>query len=199
MKQQLKTFIVALALLSLPSLAQQLRLGQPSYGGNGCPAGTASVMVSPSGQELSILFDQFIAESGRDVGRNFDRKSCNLTVPVHVPNGYSVGIFQVDYRGFNRLPWGARARFDAEYFWAGSRGPRVTRHFQGPLNQDFFVRDELAAKTVVWAPCGQSVNLRVNASISNETNRWGEQAFTAIDSTDISAEIIYHLRWRRCF
>ncbi|MCS6838468.1 MAG: DUF4360 domain-containing protein [Bdellovibrionaceae bacterium] len=196
------TLLAALALLlglSQVSLAQSIRLGTPSYGGSGCPAGTASVSVSPDGSTITILFDQFTAESGGHSGKQVDRKSCNLSIPVEVPQGYSVAIFQVDYRGFNSLPWGARSQFEAEYFWAGSRGRRVSRSFFGPLNDNFFIRDELLARTLVWTPCGKSVNLRANVAIMNQTNNFMEQTLTAVDSADISSELVYHLQWRRCY
>src|SRR5258708_1302919 len=88
----------------------EVRLGNPEYGGSGCPAGSAAVAVSPDARALSILFDQFIAEAGGDTGRSITRKTCNLAVPVHIPQGYSVSIFQIDYRGFNSLPYGAYSR-----------------------------------------------------------------------------------------
>ncbi|MDY6900480.1 MAG: DUF4360 domain-containing protein, partial [Cyanobacteriota bacterium] len=52
------------------------------YGGNGCPDGSASVTVSPDGQELTLLFDKFIAEGNNP---RESRKSCNLTIPIKVP------------------------------------------------------------------------------------------------------------------
>jgi hypothetical protein len=192
-------FVLIATVLSLQAQAQSIRLGQPSYGGTGCPAGSASVTVSPDQSAITILFDQFIAEAGQATGRRFDRKSCNLTIPVHVPNGYSVSIFKVDYRGFNLIPRGGMNRFDAEYFWAGSRGPRLTRVFYGPINDSFTLTDELIARTEVWTPCGQSVNLRVNASMSANSNTMLDQTVGMVDSADIDSGLIYHIRYRRCY
>ena len=155
--------------------------------------------MSPDQKSISVLFDQFIAESGGITGRRVDRKSCNLSIPVYAPNGYSIGIFQVDYRGFNSLPARARSRFEAEYFWAGARGPRVQREYVGPLNREFFIRDELMTRNIVWTPCGDSVNLRINASILNQTNERNEQTLSMVDSADVNGELIYHIQWRRCY
>ncbi|GIL17017.1 MAG: hypothetical protein BroJett040_07680 [Oligoflexia bacterium] len=185
-------------LMVAQSQAEGLRLGQPAYGGTGCPAGTASVSVSPDESAVSVLFDQFIAEAGRTTGRRIDRKSCNLTIPVQVPQGYSVAVFQVDYRGFNAVPRGGVNRFDSEYFWAGSRGPRLSRIFSGPTNDNFTVTDGLMASTLVWAPCGASVNLRVNASMMAQANAAMEQTIGAVDSADVSSGLVYHIQWRRC-
>jgi len=184
--------------IGIQSHAQSIRLGQPSYGGTGCPAGSASVTVSPDQAAITVLFDQFSAEAGHGNQRRFDRKSCNLTIPVDVPNGYSVAIFQVDYRGYNLVPRGGMNRFDAEYFWAGSRGPRLSRVFHGPLNDSFTLTDELVAQTLVWTPCGQSVNLRVNASMTANSNSRLDQTLGMIDSADITSGLIYHVQFRRC-
>lgn len=185
-------------LMAAQSQAEGLRLGQAAYGGTGCPAGTASVTVSPDESAVSILFDQFISEAGRTTGRRIDRKSCNLTVPVQVPQGYSVAVFQVDYRGFNAVPRGGVNRFSAEYFWAGARGPRIDRVFSGPVNDNFTVTDDLIASTLVWTPCGASVNLRINASMMAQANSAMDQTIGAVDSADISSGLIYHIQWRRC-
>jgi len=178
--------------------AQSLQLGAPAYGGSGCPAGSASLTVSPDSSEVSVLFDEYVAEAGRQVNKTIDRKSCNLAVPVIVPQGFSVAIFKVDYRGFNAIPSGARTRLDAEYFWAGLTGPRVSRTFLGPANDNFTVTDELQASALVWSACGASTNLRINSSMMAQTNSRRDQVIGSVDSVDISNRIIYHLRWKRC-
>lgn len=188
----------AVLVMSATAMAQSLQLGAPAYGGTGCPAGSASVTVSPAQDAVSILFDQYVTEAGRTTGRRIDRKSCNITVPVRVPQGYSVAVLQVDYRGFNAIPSGGYSRFDADYFWAGSQGVRISRVFNGPINDNFSVTDNLIATTLVWTPCGASVNLRVNSSMMAQSNSRMDQTLAMVDSADISAGLIYHLQWRRC-
>lgn len=185
-------------LLASGAMAESLTIGEPQYGGNGCPAGTASATISPDGSAISILFDQYMAEAGNTTGRRIDRKSCNLAIPIQVPNGYSVALLKVDYRGFNAVPAGAYNRFDVEYFWAGARGPRFSRTFTGPANSDFSLTDELLASTLVWSPCGASVNLRVNSSMMAQSNSRMEQTLGTVDSADVSSGLIYHLQFRRC-
>ncbi len=194
-----KIFLSAFALIIASQAgAQTIRLGQPAYGGNGCPAGTASVTVSPDQSAISVLFDQFITEAGNTTGRRIDRKACNLSVPVQVPGGYSVAVFAVDYRGYNAVPRGAYNRLEAEYFWAGARGPRISRQFNGPLNASYNLTDDLVASTVVWTPCGQSVNLRVNASMMSMANARMEQTLGTVDSIDLTSGLVYHIRFQRC-
>lgn len=185
-------------MISSVTFAQSLQLGMPAYGGTGCPAGSASASLSPDNSAVSILFDQYIVEAGNTTGRRIDRKSCNISVPVTVPQGYSVAIFQADYRGFNAIPSGAYNRFDAEYFWAGSRGPRISRVMTGPTNDNFAFSDTLQAHTLVWSACGAQTNLRVNTSMMAQSNRYMEQTLGMVDSADISSGLIYHIQWRRC-
>lgn len=72
----MRLLIVGLLLTSGYVHAQSgLVLGRPAYGGTGCPAGTASVTLSPDHDAISILFDQFVTEAGSTTGRRVDRKS----------------------------------------------------------------------------------------------------------------------------
>jgi len=172
-------------------------LGIPGYGGSGCPAGSVSTTLSPDFKTLSLIFDQYEVAAGGTTGRSYDRKSCNVAIPVHVPNGYSISVFSVDYRGFNHLPSGATSQFNVEYFFAGGRGPSFRRSFRGVLESDYFINNQLSAESLVWSPCGVDVNLRTNASLRVNTvaNR---EASATVDSEDVNAGIIYHVQLRRC-
>lgn len=196
----MKTLLsAALLSVSVAALAQDdIALGEPGYGGNGCPAGSASVTLSPDQKSLSIIFDQFITEAGPSVGKQLDRKACNIAIPVHVPNGFSISIIAVDYRGFVSLPRTASARLQAEYFFAGMQGPRFIKDFRGVQNTDYVFNNTLGVAANVWSPCGADVNLRVNANMML-TNRSYEDAMATVDSADINAGIIYQIQTRRCF
>lgn len=178
--------------------SDDIRLGIPSYGGNGCPRGSASASLSPDRKSLSILFDQYIAEAGEYAGKRVDRKSCNLSIPVRVPQGYSLSIIKVDYRGFVSVPRGGRAQFNAEYFFAGARGPKRVATFRGPTDEEYAITDPLLAEAVVWTPCGADTNLRVNSSMMAVAGNRGEDTLATVDSADVNAGVVYHLQWRRC-
>lgn len=192
---------MALSLLTAPVFADwydDVRLGNPEYGGTGCPAGSAAVALAPDAQSLSILFDQFVVEAGQGTGRTLERKNCNIAVPVHVPQGYSVSIFQIDYRGFNSLPYGAYSRFNVEYFFAGTQGPSYEKQFNGRLEDEFLIRNSLVASAVVWSACGDSVILRANTGLLVRTNSAQQPTYSSIDSVDVSAGLVFNLRWKRC-
>ena len=116
--------------------AEDITLGEPGYGGTGCPGGSVSATLSPDATSLSLLFDGYIVEAGGDTGKKFDRKSCNIAIPVHVPQGISVSIIAIDYRGYNNFSAGADSQFNVEFFFAGARGPTFTKKFVGPKDED---------------------------------------------------------------
>lgn len=200
MRIQTVARVLIAALLSSSALANAngLTLGHPNYGGTGCPGGSVATTVSPDQKTLSILFDQFVAEAGRSAGKTIDRKSCNIAIPVHVPQGFSVSVISVDYRGYVSVPSGGEARFSAEYFFAGQRGPVRTEVFRGPADEDYMITDDLIATALVWSPCGANTNIRINASMLAKSNAKRDDVLATVDSTDVSTGLIYHLAWRRC-
>ena len=137
--------------------ADDIALGQPGYGGTGCPGGSVSATLSPDFKSLSILFDQYQVEAGGTTGKTFDRKSCNIAIPVHVPQGLSISVLAIDYRGYNNVPAGGNTTFNVEYFFAGTRGPVFNQVFRGPLDSDYTIHNELTAQAIVWSACGVDV------------------------------------------
>lgn len=190
--------LLSALMLSAPVFAVDgISLGEPGYGGTGCPAGTVSATLSPDAKSLSLLFDQYQVAVGGETGKSFDRKSCNIAIPVRVPQGLSVSVLKIDYRGFNQLPQSATSQFNVEYFFAGTRGPSFQRKFRGPIAEDYLINNNLTVQAIVWSDCGADVNLRTNSSMRVQTvsNR---EAMASIDSQDVSAGIIYQLQWRQC-
>lgn len=199
--QMKKALLIALVLSAQAAWSQLIpgvRLGEPSYGGTGCPAGSASVTLSPDANEISVLFDQFVAEAGAHNGKRTDRKACDLSIPIHIPQGYSATVVQTDFRGFSLAPRGGMNRLNTEYFWASSRGPVYSDVFSGPHNEDYFTTNGVIASGVVWTPCGMSTNLRIRATAMTQTNSRLEQSMMTVDSADVSAGLIYHVQWKRC-
>jgi hypothetical protein len=189
--------LLSAMMLSAPVFADDISLGEPGYGGTGCPAGSVSVTLSPDAKSLSLLFDEYQVVVGGESGKSFDRKSCNIAIPVHVPQGLSVSILKIDFRGFNHLPRSASSQFNVEYFFAGSKGPSFQRKFRGPIDEDYLINNEITANAIVWSGCGADVNLRTNSSM-RLSSLYNQEAMASIDSEDINAAIVYQLQWRKC-
>ncbi len=176
---------------------EEVELGEPAYGGTGCPSGSASAALSQDKKSLSIIFDQFVVEAGGHL-RNMERKNCNVAIPVHVPSGYSVSVISVDYRGYVSLPAQGQARLTAEYFLAGQVGPRFDKLFLGKTDTDYTFTNKLGLEAVVWSPCGADTILRVNASMLAKSNRFNEEALATVDSADFKTGMLYQFQWRTC-
>lgn len=198
-KKMLKGLCLGLLVLTNVGFAaaDDIRLGVPKYGGNGCPLNSASAALSEDAKSLSIIFDQFVVEAG-GMNKAIERKSCNIAIPVHVPQGLSISIVNVDYRGYVSLPEQASARLTAEYFLAGSQGPRYDKLFIGQTDTDYTFKNVIGISAQVWTPCGADTILRVNAAMLVKTNNYRDEAMATVDSADFKAGILYQLQWRRC-
>jgi len=171
------------------------KFGGTNFDGTGCPPDTISLISSSDGSSISVLFSAYTAETTSDVKR--DRLSCNLAVTLDVQEGASVGIYRVDYRGFADVPnvTGKEvAKFRAEYFFAGYKGPVVEETFTSGYSNDFFIRSDVTAQTVVYSPCGASTIFRINTSLSAQKDNYEDEGdvFTSIDTIDISQPYGFH-------
>ena len=195
----LMAIVATLGTLSQTAFAApDIRLGHPGYGGTGCPQGSASATLSPDRKSLSILFDTYVAEAGDSVGKSIDRKTCNIAVPVTVPQGYSISVFKVDYRGYVSVPRGGQARFDVKYFFAGKPGVAYRKTFRGGSDQDYLLSNNIGVRALVWSACGAKTNLRINSSMLARANRQRDDVLATVDSADIKAGMVYHIQWKRC-
>lgn len=180
-----------------------VQLGYPSYGGSGCPGGSVSAALSPGGTSLSILFDQYILEAGRDQRRA--QKSCRLILPFQVPQGYQAAVTRIDYRGYNYLPPRAKSHLKANYYLADQGGRRLKGQnrrnivFQGPVDDVYFVSSKIR-NNQIWSGCGQNFQLHIENQMDARTNSEGDDLMSTIDSSDVIArgEVKYHLNWKRC-
>jgi hypothetical protein len=200
----MKRALMTLALLVAGTVAASaqnpgITLGLPVAAGSGCPPGSVEATVSPDGTTVSVLFSQYIVEAGQGTGVSFARKNCSVRIPVNVPQGISISLVAVDFRGFNGLPPGARSTFAVEYFFASARGPTFTRPFTGPLFDNYVIHNELGLYS--WtSQCGQSPILATNSNMSviAAGGANGQYAMATVDSEDVGVSLIYQLSWRRC-
>ncbi|HEX4925113.1 MAG TPA: DUF4360 domain-containing protein [Bdellovibrionales bacterium] len=185
--------------------ANGMSIGQPSYGGTGCPGGTASAILSPDRKTLSMLFDQFIAEAGNPSGLRNSVKNCQLQIPVHVPAGYRVQVVRMDYRGYNLVPARGKTSYSALYTFnekkaakALTKRVRRQRIFNGPLNDVYTLVGRVRGQH--WSKCGEDFTLYVHSQVQAVTNNQMEQTMATVDSLDASGtdELKYHLRWKSC-
>jgi hypothetical protein len=200
----MKNWIASVALIAASSwsFADDIRLSQPDYGGTGCPAGTVAASLAPDAKTLSIIFDQYGVELDPSLsGKTRDRKNCQISIPVHIPQGLSVSVLELDFRGYNNLPYGASSKLDISYFigvGTTRSSARFAKTFVGPKDDEYLVNNQLQVGAVVWSPCGQSVNLRTTTALTLSNPELMDNAQVTLDSIDVSAGLVYRLQWRTC-
>ncbi|MGW4210321.1 DUF4360 domain-containing protein [Lentzea sp. NPDC004789] len=168
--------------------------------GTGCPNGTAGVEVSPDNTTFHVIYSSYIALVGVGAGPTDFRKNCQLNLRVNVPEGFTYGISEVDYRGFVQLAPGANSSLRSTYYFQGSPQTEYKSHkWQGPVSDEWQATD--VDWMIVYRPCGGSRNinlnteLRVNAGTSDPKTT---TSFMAMDSTDAYIATDYHFAWKRC-
>jgi hypothetical protein len=121
---------------------------------------------------------------------------------VNVPQGFTYGIAQADYRGFGHLERGATGMERANYYFQGmSPTAYKTHNYTGPLSDDWQATDTVEVAAIVYSPCGERRNfninteLRVNAGTSDPKKT---TSFMSMDSTDGSIDTVYHFAWKTC-
>ncbi|NUT90445.1 MAG: DUF4360 domain-containing protein, partial [Saccharothrix sp.] len=123
--------------------------------GSGCPAGTAAVAVSPDNKAFTVTYSEFTAQVGVGAQPTDFRKNCQLNLKVNVPQGFTYGIAQADYRGFAHLERGATGLERANYYFQGmSPTAYKTHNYAGPLSDDWQATDTVEVAAIVYHPCG---------------------------------------------
>ena len=168
----------------------------------GCPAGSYSIVTSPGRGAISVLFDHFAVE-GNEANGGFARMTCGMEIPLHLPPGYSLGVYQVDYRGFAHLGDQQRGELQVNY-GAGSgernRGRRFRRDVRGVYEGDFKFSERLGGGMLKRMGCGDEAVLNFAATLTLVSRRGAAQGSMTLDSIDgaSAAGLTFGLDLRRC-
>jgi len=167
--------------------------------GSGCPAGTASVTVSPDNTGFRVTYRNYVARDGAGADPVDFRKNCQLNLLVHIPQGFTYAIARADYRGFASLKAGATALQRAAYYFQGSSDTAYSDHpFAGALRGDWHTVDETPVAALVFAPCGRNVNLNVNTELRVDAGPSNGRSFIEMDSTNGRINTIFQFHWKQC-
>src|SRR5690606_39726064 len=143
----------------------------------------------------------YLAQVGGNSGPTDFRKNCQLSLLVHVPQGFTYAVASADYRGFASLQPGARGTQRASYYFQGSPNTEFRTHnYAGPYNDNWQATDTTDWAQLVWAPCGVQRNFNINTELrlNAGTSSPHKVSFMTMDSTDGDISTVYHLAWQRC-
>ncbi|WNV84454.1 DUF4360 domain-containing protein [Umezawaea sp. Da 62-37] len=170
--------------------------------GSGCPTGTAAVAVSPDNKAFTVTYSDFLAQVGIGALPTDFRKNCQLNLRVNVPQGFTYGIAQADYRGFAHLEAGASGTERANYYFQGMSPTSYKSHsYNGPMSDDWQATDSTEVAAIVYSPCGELRNFNINTELrvaAGTSDPKKTTSFMAMDSTDGSIETTYHFAWKQC-
>lgn len=197
----------AAALLALPALSPVDALEVPSskitvavetVNGSGCPAGSASVSTSADNTSFRVTYRDYVAKDGAGAQPTEARRNCQVSVLINIPAGFTFAIGRADYRGDLQLARGATAQQNAYYYFMGSSPTaQVGNTFTGPLDSGWAT--STVAPALVFAPCGDRVNLNINTDLRvNAGAAEKSKNYISMDASKGSINTIFHLAWKRC-
>ena len=203
------TAIAVSALCIAPASAAPRRAHGPNgvtieiatVNGSGCPAGTAAVAVSEDKEAFTVTYSDYLAQAGGSSGPTDFRKNCQISMKVHVPQGFTYAISSTDYRGFASLEPGASAVEKASYYFQGmSQTSAVSHPLKGQYADNWQFTDTNDVAQLVYKPCGEERNFNVNTELRvlKGTSDPAKTSFISMDSTDGSIKTTYHFAWKQC-
>ncbi|MFC4052588.1 DUF4360 domain-containing protein [Actinomadura syzygii] len=169
--------------------------------GSGCPAGTAAVAVSEDKEAFTVTYSDYLAQIGGDAKPTDFRKNCQISMKVHVPQGFTYAISSTDYRGFASLAHGATAVEKASYYFQGQAQTATRTHnISGEYADNWQFTDTNDVAQLVWKPCGEERNFNINTElrVAKGTSAADDVSFISMDSTDGSIKTTYHFAWMTC-
>jgi len=170
---------------------------------DGCPEGSYSIVVSPDGTTLSLLFDRFTLEGSDLAVGGSRRKDCRISAPLQLPANHSIGVYKVDYRGFAKLAAKQESGLDVQYFLGphgNQRGRVFKRKIKGPQEGDFSFTENIGAGQMKRIGCGAAATLDVAITLSLDGDLRTGEAMASLDTTDASPDgaLVYHLDLKKC-
>jgi hypothetical protein len=178
----------------------QVWIEEVTYGGTGCPQGTASISLASDRKSFTVILDAYIASAGPGYTITDSRKNCQLNIQLHYPGGFQYSIFSSDYRGFVDLESGVTGIQKATYYFAGQTKQSSTQTtFTGPKSEDYLIHDEIPFDSTVWSPCGEYAGLNINSQVRVDAgSSKTAKGFLTTDSVDGKVVFKAGVQWQPC-
>ena len=156
-------------------------------------AACASHVLAPDNSALTILFNDLTV-----AGDGSKEANCSIEVPLTLPQGMSLGVYRVDYRGYASLAKKEVATLEVDYnLGPKENGRRFKRSVRGATDEDFSFSENLGAGLMKRVGCGVDAKLDVDVSLSLDGS--GESLAT-LDSSDGASRrgLVYRFDFKKC-
>jgi len=184
--------------------AEQIRIVESSYSGQGCPQNSVSTSTSLDGTVITYGFDLFQTYIGPGTPRAENSKSCSLHLNLAYPGGFQYAVLEATYHGFARLDPGITGTFITTYFFSQDASKTSTTRLsiegnaQLALGDVYTKTDKVETTSVIWSPCGNNGILNINNRLSlTSKNSKAAGEFTNDDATVALTQQL-HVAWRPC-
>ena len=151
----------------------------------------ADYVLAPDNSALSILFSDLTVEGSGSV-------QCTIDVPLELPQGMSLGVYRVDYRGFASLDKKEVATLDVD-FALGPKGNsrQFKRSVRGAMEDDFAFSENIGAGLMKRVGCGVDARLRGSVSLSLKGSG---DALATLDTGDGASRrgLVYRFNLKAC-
>ncbi|KAG9054524.1 hypothetical protein FS842_004885 [Serendipita sp. 407] len=147
---------------------------------------------------VSVVFPGFNTTAVPGASPAFNRKTCQLSLAVNIPPGFSFGIKAVGYRGRYQLDSNVTAIQRSLYYFPGEIAQATASSvFTGPGNDEY--HNILEFSDPVLSPCGEStiLNLASSIRVDNKANEQGG-GYISVDSLKIGENQTYAFDWVKC-
>ncbi|MFC4048970.1 DUF4360 domain-containing protein [Actinomadura syzygii] len=163
--------------------------------GSGCPRGTAAVAILNDSDDFRVFLttEPARAEAGGTSSPTESRKPCQLNMKVHVPQGYTYAVREIDYSGDAHLEPGASATLSSSVYFQGTTPKPTARTLRGPYSGPW--QFKIGESEPVFSPCGEQRNLNFRTELQVDMGD-SDPAKTNFIETD--GKTVYHFAWKRC-
>lgn len=173
LKKSIQLFVFTLFVSPFAS-AQQVQFGQMIYGGTGCTSNAGDLSQKPilqiQGGQGRVRFAKLSVDS-RTQTSLFDRKSCQIRLPVMPQAGYQVGLRIKSALGTITQSKAVSTTLSAQMGWVGLTPQSLNQTWTNSLNQVVQMTAPTQA-SYLWTKCSSDGSmLTVNMSVlSNRQN-----------------------------
>ena len=153
----------------------------------------ADYVLAPDKSALSILFSDLTVE-----GAGSHSAQCSIDVALDLPEGMSLGVYRVDYRGFASLAKKATATLEVDFNLGPKGNSRLfKRTVRGMIEDDFSFRENIGAGLMKRVGCGVDPKLDVDVSLVLEG---GGESLATLDTSDGASTrgLVYQFDLKKC-